>query len=132
MSIVGQYHVLGPVHEPDGSAANRPGIAAVDLDATVDDGQGRKLSWRRVNANAEGMVDLSALVAGDAKSDAWPTSYAPLVSPVAQEARLVLDTPAEAAGWVNGKPVTFSATGEGQGRAAIRQARPRPRGPGRC
>ena len=89
--------------------------SAVDLDATVDDGRGHKLSWRRINANAEGRVDLSAIVGGDVKPGEHLYLYAPLVSPVAQTARLVIDTPAEAAAWVNGKPVTFSAAGGDKG-----------------
>ena len=99
---------------------------------TVDDGHGRKLSWRRVNANAEGLVDLSALVGSDAKTEACAYIYAPLISPVAQTARLVLDTPAGAAAWVNGKPVTLSATGSDKGGPRIRRARASPGGPGRC
>jgi len=83
----------------------------VDLDAAVDDGQGRKLSWRRVNANAEGLVDLTPLATGDSKNEACAYLYTPLVSPVAQQAQLVLDTPADAAAWVNGKLAALSASG---------------------
>ena len=36
-------------------------------EGTVDDGRGRKLTWRRIDANTEGLVDLTALAAGDAK-----------------------------------------------------------------
>jgi putative membrane-bound dehydrogenase-like protein len=110
VAIAGQYHVLGPVAEAGGSTRIDP-ASAVDLEAVVDDGRGHKLSWRRVNANAEGRVDLSALTAGDAKPGACVYLDAPLVSPVDQKVRLVLDTPADAVAWVNGKPVTLSASG---------------------
>ena len=105
---------------------------SVDLEAAVDDGQGRKLSWRRVTANAEGLVDLAPLAGGDSKTEAAAYLYAPLVSPVAQKARLVLDTPAEATAWVNGKPVALASSVRGrEGRPAGRGARRCPRGPGR-
>src|SRR5262249_14942752 len=107
VAIAGQYHVLGPISD----RSRIDPAAAVDLDAAVDDGQGRKLSWRRVNANAEGLVDLTPLAAGDPKNEPAAYLYAPLVSPVAQQARLVLDTPADAAAWVNGKPAALSASG---------------------
>ena len=48
----------------------------------MDDGRGHKLSWRRLNANAEGLADLSALVAGDA--EVRGLCLHPVVSPVAQ------------------------------------------------
>ncbi len=112
VAIAGQYHVLGPMAEAGGPARIDP-AATVDLDAMVDDGHGHKLAWRRVNANTEGLVDLSAIAGGDPKPGNCAYLYVPLVSPVAQRARLVLDTPAEATAWVNGKPVTLSAsTGE--------------------
>src|SRR5262249_47304537 len=111
VAIAGQYHVLGPVAD----AAKIDPAATVDLDAAVDDGRGRKLSWRRVNAHAEGLVDLSGLAGGDAKGEATAYLFAPLVSPVAQRARLVLDTPAEAAAWVNGKTVSLAASGDEKG-----------------
>ena len=105
--------------------------SAVDLDATVDDGRGRKLSWRRVNANAEGLVDLSALAGGDSEATAVPSISTRRSSRrSAQKARLVLDTPAEAAAWVNGKPVTLSgagATRAGRGPPTLELAQ----GPGR-
>jgi putative heme-binding domain-containing protein len=110
VAIAGQYHVLGPVAE-SGSGTRLDPASMVDLDATVDDGHGRKLSWRRVNANAEGLVDLAALAGADSRDGACAYLFAPLVSPTAQKARLVLDTPTDAAAWVNGKPVALAASG---------------------
>ncbi len=70
------------------------------------DGKGHDLSWRRTNANAEGVADLSALVAGDPKNAAY--AYTSVVSPRAQPARLVVESPAEIAVWLNGKPVVLT------------------------
>jgi putative membrane-bound dehydrogenase-like protein len=116
VAIAGQYHVLGPIAESGTFTTPRVHpTEKVDLDATIDDGRGHNLTWRRVNANAEGIVDLSALIAGDSKLGSFVYLYAPLASPVAQRARLVLDAPAEAAAWVNGKPVDLTATGGEKG-----------------
>ena len=81
-------------------------ISKLDLQGPVNDGRGRELSWRRVSANAEGQADLSPLVAGDTKHAAY--AWVPVVSPVAQKARLVFDTPADIAVWLDGKSVELS------------------------
>ena len=61
VSIVGQYHVLGPAGRARRRAgACRPG-GKVDLSATVRGPHGRDLAWRRLDANAEGLVDLTAM-----------------------------------------------------------------------
>ncbi len=70
------------------------------------DGKGHDLSWRRTNANAEGLADLTPLVVGDAKNAAY--AYTSVVSPRAQSAKLVVDSPAEVAVWLNGKPVALT------------------------
>jgi putative membrane-bound dehydrogenase-like protein len=111
VSIVGQYQVIGPIHEPDGKAVFDP-ISKLDLRGAFNDGRGRDLSWRRVSANAEGQADLSSLVAGDGKNAAYV--WAPVVSPVAQKARLVFDTPADIAVWLDGRPVSLSGKSEGK------------------
>ena len=56
-----------------------------------------------MTANGEGMADLTPLLAGDAKNAAY--AWAPVVSPVSQKARLVIDTQAEVTAWLDGKPV---------------------------
>ena len=118
VSIVGQYHVVGPLSE-SGDAPRINPASAVDLEASLDDGRGRKVTWRRLNANAEGLVDLSALMSADSKDGATIYAYMPIVSPSAQKAKLVLDTPAEVAVWLNGKPVMLSgARGKGEPRTA--------------
>ena len=106
VSIVGQYLAIGPLHEVNGKPVVDP-TSKLDPDIPLDDGRGRKLSWRRISANAEGQVDLSPLVAGEGKNAAY--AWVPLHSPVDQHARLVVDTPAEVAVWLNGKPVRLAA-----------------------
>ncbi len=109
VSIIGQYQAIGPVHEPDGRSVFDP-ISRLDLHGPVNDGRGRELSWRRVSANAEGQADLSPMVAGDGKNAAYV--WVPVVSPVAQKARLVFDTPADITIWLDGKPVGLSSQSE--------------------
>jgi putative membrane-bound dehydrogenase-like protein len=109
VSIIGQYQAIGPVHEPDGRSVFDP-ISKLNLHGPVNDSRGRELSWRRASANAEGQVDLSPLVAGDGKNAAYV--WVPVVSPAAQKARLVFDTPADIAVWIDGKPVALSAKSE--------------------
>ena len=113
VSIVGQYQAIGPVHEPDGRSVFDP-ISKLDLHGHVNDSRGRELSWRRrsEHANAEGQVDhLSPLAGGDGKG-ASAYAWIPVVSPVAQKARLVFDTPADIAIWLDGKPVGISDRSE--------------------
>jgi putative heme-binding domain-containing protein len=115
VSIVGQYQVIGPVDESGGKPRIDPAMA-VDLDATVDDGHGRKLSWRRVDANTEGLSDLSAYLAFDAsdsKTSAAAFAMVPVSSPVSQKGTLALDTTADVAVWLNGKPVVLSQVSPG-------------------
>ena len=119
VSIVGQYHVVGPLSEAGDGPRMSP-ASAVDLDASVDDGRGHKLSWRRMNANAEGLIDPTTMASADPKKGASLYAYTPIVSPTAQKARLVLDTPAEVAAWLNGKAVPLSgARDKGEPRSAI-------------
>jgi putative heme-binding domain-containing protein len=113
VSIIGQYHVIGPVDESRGQPRIDP-AAAVDLEASVDEGQGRKLSWRRINANTEGLVDLGTLGAVESGRAAAAYAFTPVVAPMAQNARLVLDSPAEVAVWLNGRPVPLSPGGPAQ------------------
>jgi len=111
VSIVGQYHVIGPLHEPDGIPLLDP-ASRLDLAAPLADGRGRQLSWRRASANAEGQADLTPLVAGDPKYAAYASI--PVVSPIEQQATLVLDTPAETLVWLNGRRVALSPKSQDQ------------------
>ncbi len=116
VAIVGQYHVLGPV-EKSTSTARLESAGSVDIDNAIDDGHGRRLNWRRVSANAEGLVDVSALAGGegDGAGTGQVYLYAPLVSPVEQRARLVIEAPAGASAWLNGKPLSLAPVEGGKG-----------------
>ncbi len=119
VSIVGQYHVVGPISESGDATPRINPASPVDLEASLDDGRGRKLSWRRLNANAEGLVNLSPLVSAESKAGSTIYAFTPITSPTAQKAKLVLDTPAEVAVWLNGKPVALAgARDKGEPRTA--------------
>jgi putative heme-binding domain-containing protein len=105
VSIAGQYHVIGPVDEPNGARTFDP-AARIDLSASVRGSNGQVLSWRRLDANAEGLTDLSAMAA-DGPGQAIYV-YIPVTSPVEQKARLVVDTPASATVWLSGRSVISS------------------------
>jgi len=115
-SIVGQYHAIGPLAETGGARALDLG-AKVDTSSPLRSPDGKELAWRRVDANAEGLVDVTPL-AGDDPSRAVYL-YVPVQSPVAQEARLVLDTRANVEAWLNGKPVSLPGPGSDSTRAAV-------------
>jgi putative membrane-bound dehydrogenase-like protein len=104
VSIVGQYHVIGPVAEANGTRAIDP-KSTVDLTANLRGPGGQKLSWRRLDANAESLADLTTL-AGTATTGAV-YAYAPVVSPSAQAARIVVDTKAEIQVWLGGQPLAI-------------------------
>jgi putative membrane-bound dehydrogenase-like protein len=112
VSIVGQYSVAGPILEPDG-AATIDASRALDLRAPLADGRGDQVAWRRVTANAEGSIDLSAQTGGDPKRAAY--AVVAVESSVRQQAGLVLDTPANVSAWLGGKPVSLSSRTAGQG-----------------
>jgi putative heme-binding domain-containing protein len=105
VSIVGQYHLLGPLPEAGDEAVMAPG-GKVDLSATVRGPQGQELNWRRFDANAEGLADLTTIVTGSPGNVAYV--FTPVTSPVEQRARLVVDTQSGLAVWLNGKPVISS------------------------
>jgi putative membrane-bound dehydrogenase-like protein len=111
VSIVGQYWAIGPLREPPGSRAVKTG-SRVDIQAPVPDGRGRQLSWRKVSANAEGLVDLSSFAGGEPSDAVY--AFVPMVSPVAQPARLVLDTSASVSVWLGGQAVPLAARNEAQ------------------
>ena len=49
-------------------------------------------------------------MAGDCKNAAY--AWVPIVSPVAQKARIVFDTPADITVWLDGKPLALSGKSE--------------------
>ncbi|GAC1475516.1 MAG: hypothetical protein NVSMB9_28240 [Isosphaeraceae bacterium] len=102
VSIIGQYHVIGPLSETKGTPSFDPS-ARVDLAASLVGPEGQKLAWRRLDANAESLADLTTLVGNDPAKAAY--LFAPVVSPIAQQARLVVDTRADVKAWLNGKAI---------------------------
>jgi hypothetical protein len=113
VSLVGQYQAIGPVAETNGKTAHDP-TQKIDLSADLIDPAGRKLEWRRLDANAESLVDLSTLAGTDPSKVVY--LYVPIVSPIAQQARLVLDTKANASAWLGGKPLALPGAASGQER----------------
>ena len=107
MSIVGQYQVIGPVAEANGTPALDP-THKVDLTANLRGPEGQKLSWRRLDANAEGLADLTHARRRPTRRRP-PTSTPRSSRRSRQEARLVLDTKADVKVWLNGKPLDLPA-----------------------
>jgi putative heme-binding domain-containing protein len=109
VSIIGQYQMLGPIAGSNGTAAIDP-AGPIDLTAAAGGASGKKLYWRRVVANAENLVDLSALAGIDPSHSVY--LYAPVFSPDAQQAKLVLDTTTEMRVWLAGKPLALPPPSE--------------------
>jgi putative membrane-bound dehydrogenase-like protein len=114
VSIVGQYHVIGPFAESNGTLAVDP-RRPLDLTANLRGPGGQKLSWRRLDANAESLADLATVAGTDAAGAVY--AYAPVVSPIEQPARLVLDTKAEIQVWLGGKPLAVPKSSDDRPRA---------------
>lgn len=106
VSIVGQYQVIGPLDER-GSERSFDPKARIDLSVSVRSPDGRTLSWRRLAANAEGMADLTAMVANG--TDKVVYAYTPVTSSAEQKARLVVETHSSLTVWLNGNPVISSS-----------------------
>src|SRR5262249_10240633 len=77
VSILGQCHAIGPLDEPGATPRIDPS-ASVDLETPVDAGRGRRLTWRRVDANTEGLVDLTGLASGQSGRAAAAYLYTPV------------------------------------------------------
>jgi putative heme-binding domain-containing protein len=116
VSVVGQYQVVGPLAEKEGAPALDTG-SDVDLSATLRGPEGQKLAWRRLDADAEGRADLTTLVGNGPARAAY--LYAPVVSPLAQQARLVVESKADVKAWLNGKPVALPDAGADGARALV-------------
>jgi putative heme-binding domain-containing protein len=107
VSIAGQYHVIGPLAEPDGTPALDP-QRKVDLAENLASPEGQKLAWRRLDANAESLADLTTLAGPEPARAVY--AYVPVLSPFEQDARIVLDTRAEVKAWLGGEPVALVRT----------------------
>jgi hypothetical protein len=94
VSIVGQYQAVA-------SAAPIPPAS--------------KSGWRRVMANAEGLVDASILADNPSKAAYLAT---PVLAPEDLDAKLVLDTLADVKVWLDGKELAIPAASGDQPRTA--------------
>jgi putative membrane-bound dehydrogenase-like protein len=112
VSIVGRFDALGPLAEAGGKPALDP-AAKIDPSAPVKGPDGRELSWRRLDADAEGRIDLS----GTEPSQAIYLR-APVTSPTAQDARLVLDAATDIKAWLGGHEVALAPGGTDTPRTA--------------
>ncbi|WP_435019854.1 PVC-type heme-binding CxxCH protein [Tundrisphaera sp. TA3] len=101
VSIVGQFQAAGPMADA-GPVSPRMAAPA-------------RLSWRRIDADAEGLVDLSA-TAGTAPSKA-AFLHAPVLAHEAMAAKLVLDTKADVRVWLGGKEIPVPAADADRPRA---------------
>ena len=104
VSVVGQYHVIGPVAENNGTLALDP-KRPVELAANLRGPEGQKLSWRRLDADAESQADFTTLAGAGANRAVY--AYIPVISPIEQEARLVFDTRADIRAWLGGRPLAL-------------------------
>ena len=99
VSIVGQYQAVGPI------AAS--GDAPLTPKSPPPGAVPKKPAWRRVTANAEGLVDLDLLSGDDASKAAYLAT--PILAPEDLDARLVLDTTADLKAWLDGKELSLPA-----------------------
>jgi putative membrane-bound dehydrogenase-like protein len=117
VSIVGRFDALSLV-ERDGKPSVDP-KAKFDPSARVKGPDGQEVPWRRLDADAEGRIDLAPLDSGPAPRAIY--LHTPVTSPVAQEARLVLDTKAGVRAWLGGEEIRLpSPTDDGPRAVSIR------------
>ncbi|RUL88731.1 c-type cytochrome [Tautonia sociabilis] len=106
VSIVGEFQAVGPLAEVEGEPAVDPS-GPIDTSIDVRGADGRSQPWRRLRADAEGRVDLSALVGDDPKQAVY--LHAPIVSPADLPATLVIDSPAAGLlAWLDGRPLELT------------------------
>jgi putative membrane-bound dehydrogenase-like protein len=110
VSIVGEFHALGPVDEP----SDRP---VVDFTGPIDPAQPIPAAggWRRLRADAEGRV-----VASSAREEGKATYLlSPLNVPSDLEATFVLQTSTPVAAWLDGVPLELVADPSAPGTLAV-------------
>jgi hypothetical protein len=103
VSIVGEFQAVGPLAEVDAEPAVDP-KQAIDTSLPVRGADGRSQSWRRIRADAEGRIDLSALATVDPNQAIY--LHVPVASPADLSASLVIESPAAGLrAWLNGRPL---------------------------
>jgi putative membrane-bound dehydrogenase-like protein len=115
VSIVGQYQAIGPLVEKEGQLGLDP-TAKVNLAQPLRDADGQTLKWRRLDANAEGLADLTSVAAEPGRV---VYAYTPIVVDDEQEARLVIEAKTNVRAWLGGKEVDLPEARPGQARAAV-------------
>jgi putative membrane-bound dehydrogenase-like protein len=115
VSVVGVAEAAGPV-AADALVELKPG-RRLDTTGSIATGRdGRPVSWRRLTADAEGRLDLSAMAGADEATAAYVA--VPLVSGSPQHSRLVIDTSARVSAWLNGVEVALNRVEASTGRCA--------------
>lgn len=117
VSIVGQYQVVGPLGDSNNGTSAIDPRTKINVRETITGPDGRKLSWRRLDANAEGRADLSTLAGEDPKQAVY--LHAPVGSAVEQDAQLVLETKGDLKVWFNGKELALPEPRENQPRSVF-------------
>jgi putative membrane-bound dehydrogenase-like protein len=107
VSIVGQYQAAGPI-APRGE--------------TPPTSKSKGVVWRRILANAEGLVDLAFSSGDDASKVAYLET--PVLAPEDLDVKLVLDTTADLKAWLDGKELSIPVpTGDQPRTVAVRLAK---------
>ena len=115
VSVVGQYQAIGPLSEKGHPAFDV--TEKVNPAAKLPGADGPEVAWRRLTANAEGLVDLGPLAGSDSTRAVY--LHTTVTSPAEQDVRLVLDTQADVKLWLGGRPVALAAPKAAEPRAAI-------------
>jgi hypothetical protein len=105
------WHIAGPFDNGAGDAGldkAYPPEKGIDL-KTVYDGRSGKVSWRTVRPNAQGYVDLQALLAPES-DNVVSYLYREIESPAEQTATVLLGTDDAARLWINGSQVYTNRT----------------------
>jgi putative membrane-bound dehydrogenase-like protein len=102
VSILGEARTAGPLSDADGLRQSEESLSS---DESIETGRGKSFPWRRLSATAEGALQTGSLAS--ARDVVYIT--APVRSPRVQKAHLVLETDAEPAVWLGGRPVDLAA-----------------------
>ena len=103
VSIVGQFQVLGPIAEKNGVLAIDPKNTNISTSFRIKGADGIESGRRRISANAEGIVDANGSAGDGANDSQYVYLYTPVLSPMKQPVRLVLDVASKARVWVDGR-----------------------------
>lgn len=116
-SVVGQFQVLGPIDNKldDGKKTLINVNDVVRTDQPVKTSDEKALSWRRLTANAEGLVDLSGL-SSESGQVAYLWTVANLSKP--EKARVVIDSRSSARIWINSNELQMVQSGDQSSREA--------------